>query len=102
MKDCGVEIVNRDRILGDLITDVIRNTVTEAFLDTRAGEPACEGMLVVVAAACAQALCEGSASKLGAPDHQGVVQHPAGLQILEKTGDRLVHTPRLTVVIVDD
>src|SRR5206468_7321565 len=53
-----------------------------------AGHPADKSAAVMVAALAP--LGEGHASKLGAPKHQGVLEHAAGFEVLEQAGDGLV------------
>ena len=58
-------------------------------LDSCPGEPIHKGAAVVIAAKIA--LAEGHPAKLGGPNDQGVLEQPAGFQILYQRGGGLVH-----------
>src|SRR5205807_10169177 len=50
MQDGGVEVVPRDGVFDRLPAEIVRGTESGARLQSRAGEPAREAVLVVVAA----------------------------------------------------
>src|SRR5207237_1301094 len=57
---------------------------------------------VMVAPFLTQPLSDGGTAKLGGPEEQRVVQHPALFKVLEKRGDRLIQDPGLLGMIVHD
>ena len=50
VQDCGVEVVNADRVLDDGVTEVVSRSVAGAAFDSATGHPRGEGLHVVVSA----------------------------------------------------
>src|SRR5205807_2254163 len=59
-----------------------------AAADAGAGQPGDRSAAVVVAAL--RALAERLPAELGTPDHQRVLEHPAGLEVVQQGGNRLI------------
>src|SRR5262245_13612301 len=70
----------------DEIAERIGGPMHDAPLDAATTQPAAEGVRPVIAAVGAA----GPAAEFAAPDHQGVLQHAALLQVLEQAGNRSV------------
>ena len=80
----GVEIAHVNRVLGDVVTEVIGLAVAEAAFDTAAGHPGGEAARVVVAPEvlwAAGGLAIGGSTELAGEDNQCIVQEAALLQI---------------------
>ena len=73
VEDRGVEVVDVNRVFGDLVAVFVGSSVALPPLDAAAGEEAGEAVTVMVAAARGQVL-PGRAAKLGAADDQRVVE----------------------------
>src|SRR3954454_6411820 len=89
--------MDADLVLDGLEAELVGGAVDVAALDAAAGHPDGETVVVVVAAvhlahvrAGGGELDGGGAAELAAPDDQGVLEHPALLQILEERADGLV------------
>ena len=100
MKHRGMEVVAIGWVLGRLVRPLVAGTVNDAPFDSAAGQPGGERKRIVVAALAP--LAAGHAAKLGGPDHDGVVEQAAGLQVLEQRGRRLIHAPAHLAVIAGD
>lgn len=77
MQDGCVEIVNMDRILGDVVGEVICFTVYMTLLDPASSEKDAETAWVVVASIVflgESALAINGTAKLTTPDHQCVIE----------------------------
>ena len=90
VQDRGVEVVDRDRVLGDLVADFIRCAVRDPAFQARTGHPGGEGERVMVATTRADAFGERSASELARPEHERVVQEAAAFQVGEEAGTRTI------------
>ena len=74
----GVEVVDGDRVTGNLVTDFIGFTPNTASLDSGSSEPAGKGMLVMIPTQRGRApvaLAERGSAELRGPNHQSVFQH---------------------------
>ena len=91
--ESGVEIVNVDRVLDDVVAVLVGLADRRAGFDAAAGEPHAEaaGMMIATEVVAAEfALGVVGATKFAAPDDKGVLQHAALFQILNETGRGLV------------
>src|SRR5262249_24498397 len=80
----GVEVVDVDGVLNDVVAVVVGLAVDDARLDAAAGQPEGEAAAVVVAAVVVPGqptLAVDGAAELAAPDHQRVVEQPAPLHV---------------------
>ena len=94
LENGGLEVVDVDRVFGDVEAEVVGLAEGDAGLDAAAGHPHGEGLGVVVATVAAfeggTGFYHGSASKFSAPDDQSVFEHAAFLEILDEGGTGLV------------
>ncbi len=93
MQHRGVEVVHVHRILHRVVAELVRGAEGDAGLDAAARQPDGERARVMVAAQelrVVPALVHGGAAELAAPDHEGRVQEPALLQVLDQGGRGLV------------
>jgi len=80
MQQGSVEIMDADRIFGDIITIVVGGSVSEAGLEAATGAPHGKAALVMIASVILRreiALAIDRAAKLAAPDDEGVVEQAA-------------------------
>ena len=92
-----------DGILDHVVAKVIGLAVVHATLDPTAGEPSREATRMVVAAivfAGDVALAIHGASEFADENDQGVIEEPAGLEILEQRGRGLVDVSALPPQVV--
>ena len=87
-KKGGMEVDDRNRILGRLNPMVATASVREACANRATGHPESERLMVVIASVIP--LCIRGSAELTAPHDQGIFQHPATIQILKKSRDRPV------------
>ena len=93
MQDGRVEIVNMDRVLGDVVGEIICFTVHMTLLDPASSEKDAETAWVVVASVVflgESALAINGTAKLTTPDHQRVVEQPAHFEILDQARSGLI------------
>ena len=94
----GLEVVHVHRVANDVVAELVRFAVRDAGLDAGAGHPDREASRMVVPAVVrlvgAHALRIAAAPELAAPDHEGVVEHAAPLQVEHEGGGRLVDVLR--------
>ena len=90
-EDRGVQVVDVDDVLHGGVAEFVGGAVGDAALDAAAGHPDREALDVVVAAV---ALGHRGAAELAAPDDEGVVEHPALLQVLDQRRGALVDLAR--------
>ena len=101
----GVQVMDVDLILLRPETELVGRSVDVAALCAAAGQPHGEAVRIVVATVLAGIRTEGAqlhnrrAPELAAPDHEGVVQHTALLEVGEQSGDRLIALPRQLAVV---
>src|SRR5688500_9074700 len=89
----GVEIVDVDRVLHDVVAVVVGLPVDEPRLDPAAGGPEREAAAVVVAAVVGGgelALAVDRPAELPAPDDERLVEQAALLEVLDQGRRRLV------------
>ena len=89
VKQGGVEVVNVDRVGGDVEAEVVGDAVDMAFFEAAPSEPDAEAAVVVIAPIVA-ALDHGSAAELAAPDDEGVVEQAALFEVFDQGGAGLV------------
>ena len=85
-----VDIMDVHRVLGRVITILIRCTVTHPTPHTSTGHPHRETLGIVVTSICG-ALSGRSSAKLTAPENQSVVQQSALFQVGQQSGDGAVN-----------
>ena len=93
VEDGGVEIVDMDRILGDVVAEVVGFAVGDSALDTATGHPHAEvsGVVVPAIGLCGEfSLRIDGSAKLAAPDDEGRVEQSALFEILEECRGWLV------------
>ena len=103
VQDRGVEVVDLDRVLDDVVGEVVGLAVDEARLDAAAGQPDREAARVMVAAVIRGgelALRVDRPAELAAPDDQRVVEQPALLEVLDECGGGLVGVVALRADLV--
>ena len=77
VQDRGVQVVDVDRVLGDVVAEVVGLAVGDPGLDAAAGQPDGEAAGMVVAAVVVggqRALAVDGAAEFAAPDDQRVVE----------------------------
>ena len=89
MEDGGPQIVDGANVLDCMIAKIVGGSVCGAAADAAAGEPdgKAEGIMIPTVAA----LCERSAAEFAGPDDESFVEQSAGLEILDESGDGLIH-----------
>src|SRR5579884_1918885 len=84
MQNSGLQIVNVNGILDNVIAVVVGLAVRNPRFNPAAGQPHCKATRMMVAAiviGCQTPLAIYSPSELAAPDYEGIVQHAALFQI---------------------
>ena len=82
VQDGRVQIVDVDRVFGDIVTVVVGLAETETSLDSTAGHPdriTAAMMIAAIVFFFNFSLAIDGAAKFAAPDNQGVFQQPARL-----------------------
>ena len=93
MENRSVEIVDVDRVFEDIVAVVVGFSDSDSFFDSSSGHPHAEalGMMIASVVFASQfSLAVGRASKLAAPDQEGVLQHAALFEIGEEAGGGLI------------
>lgn len=88
VQDGGVLIVAHRLLLGSGKGKLVACAVGAAGLDAPAGQPAYEGVAVVVATV--RALAVGSPPEFRRPINERLIKQPTLLEVFQQTGDRLV------------
>ena len=96
-----VEVVDRRDVLDRFEPEFIAGPVGVTGADAGTGEEAGERAGVVVAAGPV-GLQERHPTEFGAPHHQRVIQHAAGLEVRDQRRGRLIHDLRLHRVRLRD
>ena len=99
MEDRSVKIPDVMAVLNRLVPDLVGGAIADTGLDARAGEPVGEALGIVVPAMIFP-LGNRLATKLSAPDNQGVLEKPPLLQVGEKRRDRLVDLGTMYVQVL--
>ena len=93
----GVQVVHMDRILLGFESKIIRGSVNGAGLYATARHPVREPVVVVIPSigvarirSWGRQLDCGRSPKLSTPDHQGLVQHSALLEVGQQGSNRLI------------
>ena len=110
VEDRGVEVVDRKRVLDDVVTEFVGLAVDLAALGAAAGHPHREAAWVVVATVVIlreSALAVDGPPEFSAPDDERIVEHPALLEVFDEGVAGLVdvlalarHTPADVGVVV--
>src|SRR5437762_10124401 len=94
MQECGVKVVNVDLVFDDVESEFVGLAEADAGFETATGHPHSKGLRMMVAAKLATdvrvALDHRCASKLAAPEDDGVVQEAALLEIFDEGGGALI------------
>ena len=88
MQNGGVQVADVPAVVHGLEAQVIRGAEGLAAFDTGAGEPRGEAFGIVIAAS--GVLGPRRAAEFARPDNEGLVEHPALLQVLDQSCNRLV------------
>src|ERR1051326_7159304 len=78
----GVEIVNADHLFDGLVAEVVGRAVHVALLESAASKPEREAMPIVVATVLA--LGHGQPAELTRPEHDGVIEKTALLEVKQR------------------
>src|SRR5690348_13573759 len=98
IQDCGVEIVNSGNILDGFVAELIGGAVAEAALNTGAGQPNCEPLGVMIAAASVLLEC-GHSAKFGYERNESSFQQTALFQIFDQRSARLIKNWCVDVIL---
>ena len=101
VEDGGIEVVDGKDVLHCLVTEFIGSAVAHPGLDACSREPGSEAVGVVVAP-FRSLLKHGHAAEFSTPDHQGVLEEPALLEISDECGHGLVHDRAVHVVLFSE
>src|SRR5215469_1742736 len=89
-----VVVVNVDRIIHHVVTEIVGFAVGNARLDAAAGQPSSKATAVVIAAVVVfgqRALAVDGTAELAAPNNERVVEQAALLQVPDQGCAGLVH-----------
>ena len=92
-EDGGVEVVDVDGVFNGFVAVVVGGAVGEAWFGAAAGHPHGEAFGVVVASVGASAVW--GAAEFSAPDDEGVIEEPVGVEVVEEGGDGLIGGPTI-------
>lgn len=83
VEDRRVQIMDMDRLLGNIVADIVRCSVDDPWLDSSARHPDGETAWVMIASEflTPRSLGIRGAAELATPDDKRVVQHAALLEI---------------------
>lgn len=101
-ENSGIEIVDVDRVLGNVVAEIIRRAVGGASRNPSTCQPhgKAAGMMVPAVVVAGQvSLAVYRASKFPSPDYQGIVQHAAFLEVQDESGSSLVGILALPAVV---
>ena len=93
MQEGRVEVMNVDLALNDSEAELVGCPVNVSSRQSGPGHPHREGVNVVVASDGLPVLPHGSTAKLSSPDHQGLVEHAAFLEVKDQGSAGLVGRP---------
>src|SRR5262249_3612162 len=102
VEDRRMKIVDSHRILAAEISHLIRRSVTETLFQSCPSQEASKCVRVMVAAGRAHPLGNWAATELGIPNKQRILQQTALFQILDQSGNGLVHCRSLSFVVLFD
>ena len=103
MQHGGLEIANVDRILDDVVAEVVGFTVADTALDAAACHPRCKAARVVISPVIVPVLdplSERGAAEFSSEYDQRIMEQSSLFEILQETGDWLVHIFRLSSQVV--
>ena len=86
MHNCRVQIVDVDRILGDVVRKIIGRTIRNTRLDSRPSKPHREASRMVIASiifGCQLTLTVDSTPEFSTPDDKRVFQQTGPFEVLE-------------------
>ena len=98
VQDGGVEVRHGDFVFGDIVAEFVGLTVCQATANSAAGQPAAEGVGVMIASVVT--LSGGCASKFRGEDNESFSQQAACLQVLQQCSDGLVNAGGIGGVII--
>src|SRR5439155_19826765 len=93
VQDRGVQVMHVNRILGDVVREIVGRSVSHAAADAATGEPDREAARMMVSAVVVGrqlALAVNRAPELAAPNDERVVQQAALFQITNQRGGWLI------------
>src|SRR5262249_53123550 len=93
LQDRGVEMMDVDGGLDDVVAEVVGGAVALATVDAAAGQPHREAAAVVVAPVVVlrqRTLAVNRTAELAAPDHQCLVEQPPLLEVANQGGGRAI------------
>src|SRR4051812_417240 len=100
MQNRRVKIRNGNFVFRDEVPNVIRRPMPITLFHPRASQETRERRRMMVASRRIDALRRRAASEFRAPHQQRILQHPALLQVLDQSSDRLIQRRRLRVMIL--
>ena len=95
VEHAGIQVVDVNRVLNDVITVIVGLAVVDARLEAAASDNGSETLSVVVTAVGVLrqiALAVNRPSELAAEDDDSVLEHATLLEVLDKGGGWLVRT----------
>ncbi len=83
IQDRGIQVVNVDRLLNDVIAKIIRTPVNKSGLDATSGKPHAKAatMMVATIVVLQSPLAVDSTTKLSAPHNERILKQAASLQV---------------------
>src|SRR5579864_2982251 len=97
-----MEIVDRDRVLGHVVTEFVALAEPCARLEAGPGHEDREGQRMMIAALSPNSLRNRRAAEFSGPQHQRVFEHATLLQVFEQPRERLIEYHSLLAVIFDN
>ena len=100
-----MEIVDVDRILDDVVAEIVGAADGDAGLDAAAGQPHRESARVMIAAEESRpvaVLVHRRPPELAAPDDERVVEQAALLEVAQQRGDRAIGLAAQARQLLDD
>ena len=101
VENSRVEVVYASRVDCRFEAPFVALAITEAFLHAGPGQKAGKRIRVVIASRTI-GLQEWHASKLGSPNHKGIIQQPPAFHIIDQCRSWLIHNFRLHGVGLED
>lgn len=98
VQDSGVQVVNMNWIMGDVVREVVRSAECDPRFDSTSSQPHRKATAMVVAAVVIRfelPLAIAGSPKLAAPNNESVVQEASPFEITDQRRTRLVHVPTL-------
>ena len=90
VEDGGVEVMDIDLVHGGFVAEFVGLAMGDSALDPAAGEPSGEAMRIVIPAGFGPLLSDRQTPEFTTPEHEGVLEKPALVEVLEEGGHRLI------------